>query len=169
MRTDRNIQTRPSLQTSVSHDPLASGLQKSDVENMKTQDHIDDRYDASPVNLHTVEIESETSTRAVRIRPQGPLLDQATAQAVIKAANGLTDSHHGRPRKLILDARELVMPSSLVVGMLLEIVRIAEKNRMEAVLHGPNQALIDLLRMLQLDGRYTMSMSQRELDRAMAA
>ncbi|MCH2161765.1 MAG: hypothetical protein MK085_07815 [Phycisphaerales bacterium] len=115
------------------------------------------------------DVESETTLNAVRLTPPGPLLDSETAHATIEAATRLTSARSGSLRRLIVDMREIVVPSSLVVGMLLEIARISESEGLKPIIHGSNAALSELLGMLQLDRRYTMSASQRELDRAMAA
>ncbi len=72
-------------------------------------------------------------------------------------------------RRLLIDLQGVVTPNSMVVSMLLEMLRISREHDLEPVLHGPNRDLIQLLRMLRLDGRYTMSLSRKELSQAMAA
>ena len=138
---------------------------------MQTQEHNWGRPDfGQPIaQFDRGNVEVDTSPTAIRLRPMGPLLDAEIAHATIQAANTHTETRSGSRRRLILDVSEIVLPSSRVVGMLLEIARIAEQADLEPILHGPNSALSDLLGMLQLDRRYTMSISQRELDRAMAA
>ena len=138
---------------------------------MQTQEYSWGRPDlGQPItNFDRGNVDVETTPTAIRLRPHGPLLDAEIAHATIEAASAHTRAHSGALRRLILDVSEIVLPSSRVVGMLLEIARIAEQEGLKPILHGPNTALNELFGMLQLDRRYTISGSQRELDRAMAA
>jgi anti-anti-sigma regulatory factor len=113
--------------------------------------------------------ETEVTTQAIRIRPFGPLIDRDNAREAIETATELVNAHSGQLRRLVIDLRGVVNPNSMAVSMLLEMLHIAREHDLEPVVHGPNHDLIQLLRMLKLDGRYTMSLSRRELTRAMAA
>ena len=171
MPIDRHNPPDPTLMVNPSKKSFASRPPESECPTMQTQEHSWGRPDlGQPIaNFDQVNVEVETSSTAIRLRPHGPLLDAEIAHATIMAANTHTETPSGTRRRLILDVSEIVLPSSRVVGMLLEIARIADQADLEPILHGPNPALSDLMGMLQLDRRYTMSVSQRELDRAMAA
>ena len=130
-----------------------------DVEAMSTQ---------SEILLYQC-VDTESRSHAVKIDLQGPIVDRQQAHEAIEAANELIAAHAGGLRRLIIDLQRVVSPNSMTVSMLLEMLRIAREQDLEPVLHGPNRDLIQLLRMLRLDGRYTMSLSSKELSRAMAA
>ena len=119
--------------------------------------------------LYLSSVETESSSSAVKIGLTGPIVDRQQAHEAIDAANELIAAHAGDLRRLIVDLKGVSTPNSMVVSMLLEMLRIAREEDLEPVLHGPNRDLIQLLRMLRLDGRYTMSLSSKELSRAMAA
>lgn len=114
-------------------------------------------------------VETESTSHAVKIGLQGPIVDRQQAQEAIQTANELISSHKGELRRLLIDLEGVVTPNSMVVSMLLEMLRISREHDLEPVLHGLNRDLIQLLRMLRLDGRYTMSLSRKELSQAMAA
>lgn len=119
--------------------------------------------------LYLSNVETESTSSAVKIALSGPIVDRQQAHEAINAANDLITAHAGELRRLIVDLKGVSTPNSMIVSMLLEMLRIAREEDLEPVLHGPNRDLIQLLRMLRLDGRYTMSLSSKELSRAMAA
>ena len=119
--------------------------------------------------LYLSNVETESTNSAVKIALSGPIVDRQQAHEAINAANALIMAHAGELRRLIVDLKGVSTPNSMIVSMLLEMLRIAREEDLEPVLHGPNRDLIQLLRMLRLDGRYTMSLSSKELSRAMAA
>ena len=123
----------------------------------------------SPGLLIFNSVETESSSHAIKIGLQGPIVDRQQAHEAINAANELIAAHAGGLRRMIVDLQGVSTPNSMTVSMLLEMLRIAREQDLEPVLHGPNRDLIQLLRMLRLDGRYTMSLSSKELSRAMAA
>ena len=116
-----------------------------------------------------ITVSHESSTHAVRVCTGGPVIDSARARAAVDTTQDLVAGHGGRLKTLIIDVEDLHIPNSMAVSMLLELARIAESYRLEAVLHRPNEDLLQLLRMLRLDGRFVFSLSNRELSRAMAA
>lgn len=128
-----------------------------------------DHMSTSPGFLIFSSIETESSSHAIKIGLQGPIVDRQQAHEAINAANELIAAHTGGLRRMIVDLQGVSTPNSMTVSMLLEMLRIAREQDLEPVLHGPNRDLIQLLRMLRLDGRYTMSLSSKELSRAMAA
>ena len=119
--------------------------------------------------LYLSNVETESTSSAVKIALSGPIVDRQQAHEAINAANDLITAHAGELRRLIVDLKGVSTPNSMIVSMLLDMLRIAREEDLEPVLHGPNRDLIQLLRMLRLDGRYTMSLSSKELSRAMAA
>jgi anti-anti-sigma regulatory factor len=114
-------------------------------------------------------VDHESTAHAIRVCTGGPVIDRTRARAAVETVEDLVAGHTGRLRTLIIDVEDLQIPNSMAVSMLLELARIAQSHRLEAVLHRPNEALLQLLRMLRLDGRFAFSLSNRELSRAMAA
>lgn len=114
-------------------------------------------------------LKAESSAHAVHLCPGGPVIDCARARATVERAEDLVAGHGGGLRQLIIDLEDLQTPNSMAVSMLLELARIAQAHRLETVLHRPNKDVLQLLRMLRLDGRFALSLSERELSRAMAA
>ena len=107
--------------------------------------------------------ELEFGPDAVLIRPVGPTIDAANASAIAGAVREAVLDRGVDLRRLLVDLSRVRNPSSICVGMLLELARIADENGVEPVLRA-NSELTETLRMLQLDGRYTMVSSSTHLE-----
>jgi len=67
------------------------------------------------------------------------------------------------PRRFLIDLSAVDVPSSMAIGMLLELARLADEAGATCHLHASNR-FVEVLRMLRLDGRYTMVRDARRLD-----
>ena len=118
-------------------------------------DWIDDPFDSLP--------ELEFGPRAVLVRPVGPAIDASAASNIAGAVSEALADRRGRAKRLLVDLSRIENPSSICVGLLLELARIANEHAVEPVLQA-NSELLEILRMLQLDGRYTMVRSKKHLE-----
>jgi anti-anti-sigma regulatory factor len=99
---------------------------------------------------------------AIRIRPNGPAVDSSDANEVVSAVREST-SDRRQLRRFLIDLSAVEVPSSMAIGMLLELSRLAEEAGATCHLHASNR-FVEVLRMLRLDGRYTMVRDARRLD-----
>jgi anti-anti-sigma regulatory factor len=99
---------------------------------------------------------------AVLIRPKGPGVDTSDASEVLAAVREATTDRR-QLRRFLIDLSGVEVPSSMAIGMLLELARLAEDAGATCHLHASNR-FIEVLRMLRLDGRYTMVRDARRLD-----
>ncbi len=99
---------------------------------------------------------------AVLVRPTGPGIDTSDANEVLATVReAMADRKH--VRRFLIDLSAVEVPSSMAIGMLLELARLAEDAGATCHLHASNR-FIEVLRMLRLDGRYTMVRDVRRLD-----
>lgn len=99
---------------------------------------------------------------AMLVRPKGPGIDTADAAEILaRVREALAD--RDRLRRFLIDLSEIEIPSSMAVGMLLELARLAGDAGASCHLHAPHRFL-DVLRMLRLDDRYTMVRDSTRLD-----
>ena len=118
-------------------------------------DWIDDPFQTLP--------ELEFGPDAVLVRPMGPTIDAANASAIAGAVREAVVDRGTNLRRLLVDLSRVGNPSSICVGMLLELARLADENGVEPVLRA-NSELAETLRMLHLDGRYTMVPASKNLE-----
>jgi anti-anti-sigma factor len=96
------------------------------------------------------------------IRPAGPGIDASHAQEIISTVReSISDRKH--LKRFLIDLSAVDVPSSMAIGMLLELARLAEERGATCHLHASNR-FVEVLRMLRLDGRYTMVRDARRLD-----
>lgn len=118
-------------------------------------DWVDDPFASLP--------ELEFGPDAVLVRAKGPSVDPANASDIATAVREAVLDRGARMRRLLVDVSRVENPSSTCVGMLLELARISSEHGIEPVLLA-RSGLMDVLRMLQLDGRYTMVRSVKHLE-----
>ncbi len=99
---------------------------------------------------------------AVAIRPTGPGIDASNASEVVSAVREATSGRR-RLDRFLIDLSGVDVPSSMAIGMLLELARLADEAGATCHLHASNR-FVEVLRMLRLDGRYTMVRDARRLD-----
>ena len=117
-----------------------------------------DWYDESP----RPGVDLRFGPKAVMVRPDGPGIDATAAAEIVGLVRDATTSRRSCGRFLI-DLSAVESPSSMAVGMLLELARLADEAGAKCHLLAPAR-FIEVLRMLRLDGRYTMVRDRRRLD-----
>ena len=99
---------------------------------------------------------------AIYIRPMGPGIDGAAATAIITATREEFSGRRRPVKRLLLDLESIIVPSSMAIGLLLELSKVAAK--VDATLEvAADSRFLEILGMLRLDGRYTMVSSGRRL------
>jgi anti-anti-sigma regulatory factor len=99
---------------------------------------------------------------AILIRPLGPGISREEAAAIVGLIATELRDRRTPPKRLLVDLSTVSIPSSMAIGLLLELARLAEERGSVPHLHAPRK-MLEVLRMLQLDGRYTMVVSERRL------
>ena len=117
-----------------------------------------DWYDTAP---HSG-LELRFGPAAVLVRPNGPSVDASDATEVVSAVREATTERKA-PRRFLIDLSAVDVPSSMAIGMLLELARLADEAGATCHLHASHR-FVEVLRMLRLDGRYTMVRDARRLD-----
>ena len=99
---------------------------------------------------------------AIYIRPIGPGIDGRAATAIIQALREEIADRRRPVKRVLLDLECLMVPSSMAIGMLLEMRKIASS--VDATLQvAAEPRFREILGMLKLDGRYTMVPGGRRL------
>ena len=99
---------------------------------------------------------------AIYIRPMGPGIDGATATAIITATREEFSGRRRPVKRMLLDLESIIVPSSMAIGLLLELSKVAAK--VDATLEvAADSRFMEILGMLRLDGRYTMVSSGSRL------
>ena len=99
---------------------------------------------------------------AIYIRPMGPGIDGAAATAIITATREEFSGRRRPVKRLLLDLESIIVPSSMAIGLLLELSKVAAT--VDATLEvAADSRFLEILGMLRLDGRYTMVSSGRRL------
>jgi anti-anti-sigma regulatory factor len=117
-----------------------------------------DWYDAAP----RPGLDLRFGPSAVLVRPNGPSVDASDATEVVSAVREATAARKS-PRRFLIDLSGVDVPSSMAIGMLLELARLADEAGATCHLHASHR-FVEVLRMLRLDGRYTMVRDARRLD-----
>lgn len=99
---------------------------------------------------------------AILVRPGGPGIDATAATELVGMVREATENR-GAVRRFLIDLSEVEIPSSMAVGMLLELARMGEEGGATCHLVAPRR-FVEVLRMLRLDDRYTMVRDRRRLD-----
>lgn len=99
---------------------------------------------------------------AVLVRPAGPGIDTTVATEIVGLVREATSGRR-HFRRFLIDLSAVEVPSSMAVGMLLELARLGEEAGASCHLLAPGR-FVEVLRMLRLDGRYTMVRDRRRLD-----
>ena len=108
------------------------------------------------------EAEFRFGPEAIYIRPMGPGIDGQAATAIISATREEFAGRRRPVKRLLLDLECLLVPSSMAIGLLLEMAKIASS--VDATLEVATESRFrEILGMLKLDGRYTMVRGGRRL------
>ena len=108
------------------------------------------------------EAEFRYGPEAIYIRPVGPGIDGRSAAAIISATREEFSRRRRPVKRVLLDLECLLVPSSMAIGLLLEMAKIASS--VEATLEVAAESRFrEILGMLKLDGRYTMVTGGRRL------
>lgn len=97
------------------------------------------------------------------IRPEGPGIDGSRASLLVASVRQEFLSRRKPFKRLLVDLESIQVPSSMAIGMLLELSRLASS--VDATCHLAVQPRFrEVLGMLRLDGRYTMERNASRLD-----
>lgn len=99
---------------------------------------------------------------SILVRPLGPTIDRDEASAIAGLVSAEFRDRGSSPKRLLVDFSAVSVPSSMAIGLLLELARMAEERGSDPHLHA-SRRMLEVLRMLRLDGRYTMVVSERRL------
>ena len=100
---------------------------------------------------------------AVLVRPDGPGIDARQASKIVATVREELANRRHPVKRLLVDLNHVLIPSSMAIGMILELSRLA--NRADATCHLTVQTRFrEVLQMLRLDDRYTMEPSGRRLE-----
>ncbi len=110
----------------------------------------------------TESAELRLAPNSVLVRPLGPTIDREEAAAIAGLVASEYRDRRSTPKRLLVDFSAVSVPSSMAIGLLLELARMAEERGSDPHLHAPRR-MLEVLRMLRLDGRYTMVVSERRL------
>lgn len=100
---------------------------------------------------------------AVLLRPEGPGIDARRASKIVAAVREELAGRRQPAKRLLVDLSDVLIPSSMAIGMILELSRLA--NEVGATCHlTAQQRFREVLQMLRLDDRYTMESSARRLE-----
>jgi anti-anti-sigma regulatory factor len=99
---------------------------------------------------------------SILVRPLGPGIDREEASAIAGLVAAEYRDRRTTPKRLLVDFSAVSVPSSMAIGLLLELARMAEERGSDPHLHA-SRRMLEVLRMLRLDGRYTMVVSERRL------
>lgn len=99
---------------------------------------------------------------AIYIRPPGPGVGAREAATIMSAARREFAGRHRPLRRVLLDLESVLVPSSMAIGLLLEMAKLASS--IDASLEVATESEFrEVLSMLKLEGRYTMARSGRRL------
>jgi anti-anti-sigma regulatory factor len=106
--------------------------------------------------------ELRLAPNSILVRPLGPTIDRDEASAIAGLVASEYRDRRSTPKRLLVDFSAVSVPSSMAIGLLLELGRMAEEQGSDPHLHA-SRRMLEVLRMLRLDGRYTMVVSERRL------
>lgn len=99
---------------------------------------------------------------AIYIRPLGPGIEAQEAATIMSLIRQEFSGRRKPVKRILLDLESVVLPSSMAVGLLLEMARLASS--IQAGFEVATESKFrETLGMLKLDGRYTMTRSGRRL------
>ncbi|MDA0294584.1 MAG: hypothetical protein O3A31_01295 [Planctomycetota bacterium] len=113
-------------------------------------------------NEQNAAAEMRLGPNAILVRPLGPGIDREEAAAIVGLVAAEFRDRKSSPKRLLVDLSTVSVPSSMAIGLLLELARLAEEKGTVPHLHA-SRRMLEVLRMLQLDGRYTIVVSERRL------
>ena len=99
---------------------------------------------------------------AILVRPSGPGIDASGATEVVGLVREAT-AGRAAVKRFLIDLSAVEIPSSMAVGMLLELARMGDEAGAGCHLLAPPR-FVEVLRMLRLDDRYTMVQHRQRLD-----
>ena len=113
-----------------------------------------------PEDIKDVEFRYGPDT--ILVRPFGPSMDSRTATRIVSAVREEFAGRRRPVRRLLLDLESVLVPSSMAIGLLLEMAKLASGvgGTLEVAAESKFR---EILGMLKLDGRYTMARSGRRL------
>jgi anti-anti-sigma regulatory factor len=101
--------------------------------------------------------------KSLLIRPEGPGIDGSRASLIVASVRHEFSSRRKPFKRLLIDLESIQVPSSMAIGMLLELSRVASS--VDATCHLAVQPRFrEVLGMLKLDGRYTMERNAPRLE-----
>lgn len=106
--------------------------------------------------------ELRLAPNSILVRPLGPTIDRDEASAIAGLVASEYRDRRTTPKRLLVDFSAVSVPSSMAIGLLLELARMADERGSDPHLHA-SRRMLEVLRMLRLDGRYTMVVSERRL------
>lgn len=96
------------------------------------------------------------------VRPEGPGIEGSRASLLVTSVRQEFSSRRKPFKRLLIDLEQIQVPSSMAIGMLLELSRVASS--VDATCHLAVQPRFrEVLGMLRLDGRYTMERNASRL------
>lgn len=119
--------------------------------------------DASIHDSTFTDSEFQFGPEAVLVRPEGPGIDARRASMIVATVKEELASRRQPFKRVLVDLNHILIPSSMAIGMILELARLA--NQADASCHLTAQPQFrEVLQMLRLDDRYTMESSGRRLE-----
>ena len=126
------------------------------------QDATSGTRGGSRTTTTTEPAELRLAPNSILVRPLGPTIDRDEASAIAGLVASEYRDRGTSPKRLLVDFSAVSVPSSMAIGLLLELARMAEERGSDPHLHA-SRRMLEVLRMLRLDGRYTMVVSERRL------
>ncbi|MCP4833422.1 MAG: hypothetical protein GY895_01535 [Phycisphaera sp.] len=126
----------------------------------ENRSHTARRVDDFPTE--TTDAEFRYGPDAIYIRPLGPGIEAREATSIMSSIRQEFSGRRKPVKRILLDLESVILPSSMAVGLLLEMARLASS--IDAGFEVATEAKFrEILGMLKLDGRYTMGRSGRRL------
>lgn len=106
----------------------------------------------------------ERYPRGVYARIACPSIGQREAPIISgEISEAISGTPMPRGGALVLDLSNVVMVTSIGLGMCIDIRRQAEASRLKPYLFGTNRQLLDILRMMKIDRQFTVVHGKDEL------
>lgn len=106
----------------------------------------------------------ERYPRGVYAKVACPSIGQREAPIIAgEVGEAISSSSFPRGGAIVLDLSNVVMVTSIGLGMCIDIRRQAEASRLKPYLFGTNRQLLDILRMMKIDRHFTIVHGKDEL------
>jgi len=103
------------------------------------------------------------------VRPAGPNLGQREAVILNAEVGALITQLGARLRVLLLDLSDVQSMASFGLGVCIELRNAAHTRNAATIVHGLNDELSSLFRLMKVERLYTIVRSPKELAKALAA